>query len=182
MIVAGIDPSLTNTGIAVLIDGLPELITSTGIASHRGANHQARSRRIRAVCHRVLERLPLHPDLVVIEGILEHGPMLPSAIDRHQLWGGIYAALDHRGIPTAVINPSTLKVWTTGHGRADKAMMLSTVRGWWPHHTDITDHDRADALGLAAIGAYHLGEPMPFRTKDRHRIGLEKVAWPERTA
>lgn len=182
-IVVGLDPSLTNTGIAVLVNGAPLLLTSTGLGSPDGKSHQHRSRRVRAVCQSVLLHVTqgshgLWPDLVVIEGILEHGPMLPSAIDRHQLWGGIYGGLDAKNIPVVVINPSTLKVWVTGHGRASKGEMLTAVRAWWPNIT-IRNHDIADAAALAAIGAMHAGDPMPFTVKDRHRNSLDAVAWPE---
>jgi Holliday junction resolvasome RuvABC endonuclease subunit len=181
MIVAGIDPSLTNTGIAILVNGAPALITSTGVGSTDGKTHLDRNRRIRAVCNAVINRIDtLHKpiNLAVIEDQLEHGPMLPSALDRSAVWNGIYSALDARKIPVAVINPSTLKVWVTGHGRASKGEMLTTVRAWWPGAT-IRNHDQADAAALALIGALHVGDPLPFEPKDRHTNALTAVAWPE---
>lgn len=45
-IVAGLDLSLTNAGIAVLTDGRPTLLTSVGHGGKNGASHQHRSRRI----------------------------------------------------------------------------------------------------------------------------------------
>lgn len=179
-VVCGIDPSLTNTGIAILTNGQPTLITSTGIGGHNGADYQTRSRRLRAVLTNILHTIDQHtttPDLFVIEGILEHGPMLPSAIDRHALWHGLYAALDARNHHPAVINPATLKKWATGRGNAKKPDILATVRQWWPNEI-VMDDDRADALVLAAIGAHHAGDPMPFTPKERHTTGLEAIAWP----
>lgn len=179
MIVAGIDPSLTNTGIAILHNGQPTTIESTGIGGKSAANWLTRNRRIRATVPRILRKLTTTPDLVVIEGILEHGPMLPGAIDRHALWHALYGALDHQGIPIAVVNPSTLKIWATGKGNAKKPAILAEVRSWFTNHESrIVNHDQADALVLALMGAHHAGDPMPFELKPRHTTGLEAVHWP----
>ncbi|ETZ58020.1 hypothetical protein DKM27_24605 [Mycobacterium tuberculosis variant bovis] len=68
--------------------------------------------------------------------------------------------------------------WATGKGNADKRTVLATVRDWWPA-TRIANHDQADALVLAAIGAFHAGDPMPFAVKERHSANLAAVQWPE---
>jgi Holliday junction resolvasome RuvABC endonuclease subunit len=176
--VVGIDPSLTSAGVAVLTDGQ---ITSIEHFGFTGTNHptwQFRSRRVRWVCAQVAAVLATHNvDLVVIEGIPEHGKILPSTLDRAGLWHGLYGVADHDDTPIAVMNPSTLKAWTTGSGSAKKAAMLAQVRGWFPAQR-ITCDDEADAIALALTGAFHLGDPMPFEVKPRHTTGLEKVAWP----
>lgn len=178
MIVVGIDPSLTNTGIAILADGHPEIITSTGIGGHDGDNYRTRSRRIRAVAQRTLRYIPQTADIVVIEGPA-YAARFGNAFDRAGLWHGIYAALDHRNTPIAIVAPKTRASWATGNGNADKTMVTAAVHEWWPNYRDdITDGDRADALVLAAIGAHHHGEPMPFEPKPRHTTGLEAVQWP----
>ncbi|MEC4838158.1 hypothetical protein R2360_00205 [Mycobacteroides chelonae] len=41
------------------------------------------------------------------------------------------------------------------------------------------NHDIADAAVLALMGAFHLGEAMPFTVKERHYAGLEAAAWPK---
>jgi Holliday junction resolvasome RuvABC endonuclease subunit len=182
--IVGLDLSLVRTGIAVLTDGRPTLVRSVGHAGVSGANYRDRSRRITSQCSAVCDALKGQQspfltarsiDLAVIEDQLAHGPMLPSALDRSAMWWGVYSALASRGIPVVVVNPMTLKVWTTGKGRADKADMLAAVRewGWAP-----ANHDEADALSLASIGAFHCGDPVPFKTKDRHAATLEKVAMP----
>lgn len=115
-------------------------------------------------------------DLAVIEGPA-YGANLPSNHDRAGLWWGLYSALRARKIPTAVVAPGTRAKWATGHGRATKTDVLAAVRTWWPHQA-IRNHDIADAAVLATLGAYHLGEPMPFPVKDRHTLALEAIAWP----
>jgi Holliday junction resolvasome RuvABC endonuclease subunit len=199
MIVVGLDLSLTNAGIAVLTDGRPTLLTSVG-HDREGKSHAHRSRRIvsqtRAIISalnnalnegtvRRLEDQQL-PDLAVIEDQLEHGPMLPSALDRSALWWGVYSSLLAKRIPIAVMNPTTLKAWATGKTRSPikgeaKRQMLAEVKTWWPA-IPVRNDDIGDALALAAMGAFHLGDPMPFEVKDRHRNNMEQVAWPVMTA
>jgi len=181
MIVLGLDPSLTNTGIAILEDGQPLYLTSTGLAGHNADTYRDRSRRIRALCQRILQHLAgpleLGIDLAVIEGpaFSRH---TGASFDRSGLWHGLYASLDARNVPTAVVTPTTRSKWATGHGRADKTAVLAAVRAWWPQLA-IANHDQADALVLAAIGAHHHGDPMPFQVKPRHTAGLDAVHWPE---
>ncbi|WP_062906490.1 hypothetical protein [Mycobacterium avium] len=98
--------------------------------------------------------------------------------DGSGLWWGLYSTLRARRIPTAVIPPATRAKWATGKGNADKRTVLATVRDWWPA-TRIANHDQADALVLAAIGAFHAGDPMPFAVKERHSANLAAVQWPE---
>lgn len=176
-IVCGIDPSLTSTGIAILIQGQPELITHTGIPGHDVDNYQTRSRRVRAVCRSVLQRLPVHPDLVVIEGpayAAQHG----SVFDRSGLWHGIYGGADAKQMPLAVCAPQTRAKWATGKGTATKSDVLAVTRQWWPFQRIANDNE-ADALVLAMIGALYLHDPLPFAPKERHTLGLDAVAWPQ---
>lgn len=118
-------------------------------------------------------------DLAVIEDQLEHGPMLPSALDRSALWWGVFTALDAKRIPVAVVNPQTLKVWVTGKGgpATTKKVMHRAVVDWYGPR--VLNHDQADSAALATVGAFHLGDPMPFDVKERHVTALEKVKWPE---
>lgn len=196
MIVVGLDLSLTNAGIAVLTDGRPTLLTSVG-HDREGKSHAHRSRRIVSQTRAVIGALMTYSgpngggrdginddiDLAVIEDQLEHGPMLPSALDRSALWWGVYSSLLAKRIPIAVMNPTTLKAWTTGTTRSPikgeaKRQMLIEVKTWWPA-TPVRNDDIGDALALAAMGAFHLGDPMPFEIKDRHHNAMASVAWPD---
>lgn len=184
MIIAGIDPSLTRTGIAVLQDGIPVHLTSSGWHGSNCATYQERNQRIVSllrgrdgIIDKLRGWLP-HIDLVVMEGPEAMGTT-GHAFDRAALWHGVYSAV---GGPVAVINPTTLKIWATGKGQWPKGMakkvMLENVRPWWPD-VKITNHDIADACALATIGAARLGDPVPFELKDRHKLKLDEVAWPE---
>lgn len=180
MIVVGIDPSLTNCGIAILHNGQPAYLDTIGHPGHDGANYDNRSDRIVSQCRAIITATTRavgdRIDLAVIEGPA-YGANLPSNHDRAGLWWGLYSALRARKIPTAVVAPGTRAKWATGHGRASKTDVLTAVRTWWPNQA-IRNHDIADAAVLAALGAFHLGEPMPFPVKDRHTLALEAIAWP----
>lgn len=176
MIVVGLDLSLTRAGIAAWFDGRVNS-TSIGHGTSNAKTYFDRNRRIVsqvvAVNAVIDECRPI--DLAVIEGPLAHGPNQAGQFDRAQLWGGVYSQLLAWKIPTAVVNPSTLKAWATGKGNADKPMMLAAARESWPR---IANHDEADAAWLAALGAFRLGASMPFVVTGRHAAGAEKVEWP----
>jgi crossover junction endodeoxyribonuclease RuvC len=179
--VAGLDLSLTNAGVAVLADGRPRLIKSIGHHTRDGASYAQRNRRIvsqaRAVTG-ILKAFGVEKiDFAVIEGPLPHEPSQAYAWDRAQLWGGVFSQLLAWKIPTAVINPMTLKLWFTGAGNATKTRMLDTARGMF--REAIASHDEADAIALATLGAYRLGDPIPFKPNERQLLALEKVEWPE---
>lgn len=200
MIVAGIDPSLTSAGIAILKDGQPIHVSSPGFTDHGGGysgkSWLLRNRRVRHQARQIRDAALSHgtPDLVVIEEHPYAAKSFGGEFDRSFLWGKIYEAFDvHNfptGIPVAVVNNQTLKVWVTGKGSArdpelsrtqrqkqNKQRMVDTISSWYPHQP-IANDDIADALGLAAMGAHHFGDPMPFTVKDRHTTGLEAVQWP----
>jgi Holliday junction resolvasome RuvABC endonuclease subunit len=179
VIVAGVDPSLTSAGVAVLKDGWPVHVSHHGLNGHDGASWTSRSRRVRWTCGQIITALATCTDgidLVMIEGP-SYGSKFGSAFDRAGLWHGLYAALDARKVPVGVVAPQTRAKWAAGTARAEKREVLDAVRTWYPEQS-IANDDEADALVLATIGAFHLGEPMPFEVKPRHTTGLEKVAWP----
>lgn len=183
MIVAGIDPSLTSCGIAILEHGQPAYLDAVGHGGRNGASYAHRSRRIVSQARTITGILATWQlDLAVIEGpAYAHANAYTH--DSAGLWWGLYSALAARKVPIVVIAPQTRAKWATGSGRAEKRAVLETVRTWWPDkRAHIRNDDIADALVLAAIGAHHVGDPMPFPVKPRHTLALEAIAWPEVTA
>lgn len=180
-IILGLDLSLTNAGIAILTDGRPTTLTSVGHGGKDGASHQNRSRRIVSQTRAIMQAIgpsllnPARIDLAVIEDQLEHGPMLPSALDRSALWWGVYSALDSKRIPVAIVNPGTLKKWATGKGNAKKPEVLAAAREWCRPR----NHDEADAAWLALMGAVKLGDYPVVALTDWRINGLDAVKWPE---
>lgn len=183
MIVVGIDPSLTNCGIAILNNAKPALLQAIGHGSPNGLSYNHRSDRIVSQCRAVIKTIDKwaedtgedYPELAVIEGPA-YGANLPSNHDRAGLWWGIYSTLRTRVDGVAVVAPKTRAAWATGNGNADKRAVLNEVRTWWPHR--VANHDIADAAVLALMGSMQLGATMPFLIKPRHQHGLDVVKWP----
>lgn len=179
--IIGIDPSLTSAGIAVLVNGAPLALHSIGHASHNGRSYAHRSDRIVSQTRAVIDCVRMHTpaggyDLAVIEGpaYAHHNAYTH---DGAGLWWGLYSAIRAKRVPIAVCAPQTRAKWASGKGNAQKTEILGVVRSWWPE-TAIRNDDIADALVLAAMGATHLGDRLPFELKDRHRVTLEAIDWP----
>lgn len=190
MIAVGIDPSLTSTGVAVLVDGRPEHYARYGRAGHNGASWTSRSRRVRRLIRETTEAALSvgRPDVAVIE---EH----PYAIgnqgnefDRAALWHGIFGNLDAHNVPVVVIGNTRGKAWVTGAGRATKDDTIAVIDQWYAEQLaeplaswrkNQNPDDVADALSYATMGAYKLGDPIPFEPKERHRTALALLPWPK---
>lgn len=191
MIAVGIDPSLTSTGVAVLVDGRPAHYGRYGRPGQNGASYTTRSRRVRRMIREVTEAAFAggKPDVFVIE---EH----PYAVgnqgnefDRAAVWHGVFGNMDAREVPGVVVNNSTAKAWVTGIGNPGKNGVIEVIDEWFAGHIDpplakwrkTVDHpdDVADALGFATMGAYKLGDPLPFEPKERHRTALALLPWPK---
>lgn len=126
-------------------------------------------------------------DLAVIEaGAFSRGAQSQAAeilsalrfMVRHRLW--------RLGIPFAMVTPSTLKLFTTGYGKATKQQMVAAVDE--RHMTGLASvmvkdgrYDRADAFALAAMGYYHVGQPLPVHipAPPPHLASLSAVEWPD---
>lgn len=175
--VLGLDLSLTSAGIAILTDGHPTLITSLGHRSPNGKSYAHRSNRIVSQCRAIMAPLADHAiDLAVIEGP-SYGDNLPSNHDRAGLWWGVFSALRARRVPVAVIPPATLKLFTTGNGRAKKHEMTAMAREWFGPRVQNTD--QADAICAATVGAFWMDDNVPFIVKDQHRNRISAIEWPE---
>jgi Holliday junction resolvasome RuvABC endonuclease subunit len=185
VIIAGIDPSLTSCGIAILRDGRPVLLTSVGHTGRDGASYDERSRRIVSQARAVMATMMIHPDsldlpidLAVIEGPA-YDSKFGHSFDRAGLWWGLYSALLARKVPIAVVPPSNLKAWATGKGNARKPVVAEAVRTTWADwRARLTNDDICDALVLAEMGARHLGEQLHFEPRRRHVEALESICWP----
>ena len=187
MSIVGIDPSLTSTGIAVLAlhpVGSTKVmaVAAVGRDGTAGEGYPERARRIVAQTRRVISQIPADTELMVMEGP-SYGSQYGAQMDRHALWMGVYSTIQGRGVPIAVVAPGTREKWATGSvprgidRKVRKARVLAAVREMFPGER-IRNDDEGDALILAAMGAHHLGWPMPFETKERHTTGLQAIDWP----
>lgn len=97
---------------------------------------------------------------------------------RHRLW--------RLGIPYALVPPSTLKLATTGYGKATKQQMVAAVderHGTGLAAVKVKDgrYDQADALALAAMGYEHVRHPLPchFPALPLNHQAMHAVKWPD---
>jgi len=170
--VAGIDISLTGTGVATL--GGTTLITSTG---RRKDSILQRRTRLKTIADQILTAVGT-VDLAVVEGPSHHS-VGGSVWDRGGLWWIVVDRLCARDIPVAVMPPMSRAKYATGNGGSRKAAVMEAAQR---RYGAILDNDNeADALVLRAAGLDWLGVPLA-EVPDGHRAALAGCQWPERAA
>lgn len=162
MLIIGIDPSLTSTGIVVLRGNKVELAVTTKNKPALGTIE-----RVRLIYERIVdiqENLSdgekwQAPDLIVIEGF-SYGSKGRSVFDIAYLGWRIREDLERLkeqdNIPWLEVPPSQLKKFATGQGNANKEIILQQVYKRWG--VEFSDNNQADAYVLAQIGRAYLGD------------------------
>lgn len=186
VIVAGVDLSLTSTGIAIAsvhqAAGSPPVMTPDSdrirSAGRAGATLEERGRRLDEITDAVVVRI-CGADLVVIEGPSLGQARQGGQHDRAGLWHLVVKALRISGIPVAEVPPSVRSKYATGAGNAGKDAVLAAAVKRYPDW-DITGNDVADAVILAAMGCRHLGHPIDSLPQI-HLSAMTKVRWPDTT-
>lgn len=182
MRVVGLDLSLTSTGMS---DGTTHRAVQTGPAD---GSIERRIHRIMRDIHAFM-RIPAggtyeYPDLAVIEGAA-YGARGTAVDQLAGLRWYVRTDLTVQGIPFAIVTPTSLKLYTTGSGRATKAGMVAALDH--RYGTRLADvkvkdgrYDMADALGLAAMGYDHMNVlfSLTNRFPAPHRAALDSVEWP----
>ena len=179
MMVVGIDPSLTSTGV-VVVDAQDRLTVQTATVESRGARSDSwasRSERVRGLAASVTAEVPVSARLVVMESPSLSQRNAGSAHDRAGLWWAIYWRLTDRGIPVLPVPPAVRAKYAAGKGNAAKDAVMLAVARRYPH-VDIGNNNEADAMVLAAIGARLLGEPVEDSLPKTHTDALQKVTLP----
>lgn len=185
MIVVGIDPSLTGTGLA-RVDTEDQLVVQTDTIVTKGTTRDTvaeRGLRIATIAERRIGDYVLglpdseRCDLAVIEAPSLGQTRQGGQLDRHGLWWLTVRRLHILGIPVAVVTPAARAKYATGKGNASKDAVLLAVARRYPH-VDVTNNNEADALVLAAMGARWLGQPIDELPKV-HLEAMVKVEWPD---
>lgn len=191
MMIVGLDPSLTSTGIATWRDGEVTIqkIETSGAADATLLERHRRLHNLRLdiglACHGA--------DVVLIEGPSHGAPRQRGTFDRNGLWWlvvdwfGNYCSetaehgrKDATGVPIVEVPPATLKKYATGNGSAGKeAMLVAAVRRF--PDVPVNTNDEADAMWLLAIGCQHLGQSIVEVPKVNLTF-LSKIEWPESVA
>lgn len=171
--VAGLDISLTSTGIATL--GGTTRVPTTG---RRKDTIVQRHTRMKHITDTVLTEVgDVH--LACIEGPVGYATPGGSTWDRGGLWWRIVAALLDRDIPVAVISPTARAKYATGSGAARKTAVLEAAQR--RYGALLESDDEADALILRAMGLDWLGQPLA-EVPAGHRAALAGCQWPDREA
>lgn len=184
--IAGIDLSLTSTGIAracfeaadghELMYPFVRRVKSTGNA---GASLDDRWKRLASLVGTIADEVA-DATLVVIEGPSFGQARQGGQHDRAGLWWLLVNELrEICKMPVAEVPPSVRAKYATGAGNAGKDAVLAATVKRYPDW-DITGNDVADAVILAAMGARHLGQPIDSLPQI-HLSAMTKVRWPEPT-
>lgn len=174
MSVMGIDLSLKCTGIAILAPGILETHTVRS-AGKEDASLAHRASRLRFIAVQVeLHVINFKPRLVVIEGP-SYGSKNGHAHDRSGLWWMVVSPLRQRGIHVTEVPPTCRAKYATGNGAAGKHEVLSAAQTRWGYEG--TNHNEADAVILAAMGARHLGCIKDDDLPATHLSAMETIRW-----
>ncbi|WP_405057032.1 hypothetical protein OG474_30390 [Kribbella sp. NBC_01505] len=185
MRVAGLDLSLTSTGIAVICDGAPEF---THTVKSTGTKHDTLAQRYERLGRLSFEIADVaigtaDIDLAVIESP-SYGSKFGSPHDRSGLWWAVVRELMAEDIPVATVSPQGRAKYGSGKGNAGKAVVFAAaVETYTPLGFNIPNHDVADAVILAAMGSRHLGHPVAdidsSRAVDEKKLeAMGGAAWP----
>ncbi len=175
MIIVGIDPSLTGTGIAI-VDTDDRLVIEVKTHNTKGTRADTIPQRLDRLRRLVADIVTdaFHADLVVIEV-----PAMSKANSGTSMlngfWWMLVSALDAAGRRIATAQPTSLKKYATGKGNASKDTVILAVARRFPH-AYFTNNNEADALVLAAMGADACGYPLVDMPAS-HRAALDGVQW-----
>lgn len=162
--VVGLDPSLTAAGIAVIkhpqhsdTPNAPRLVC-VGASGQNGDSLPTRSIRVGDQAERILRSMPASVRLVVVEALPPKPPLNTKLYqERAALVLRVVEFLARRRIPVVDVGVTTLKLWATGDGSADKAAVVDAMQTLWPHAAIGGNDNKSDALALATMGAQRLG-------------------------
>lgn len=186
-VVLGVDPSLTVSGCALVRFG-----ESTDAADPLWETWRGRSpkpevesvettrRRIRVMLREILSFVPARLSLSVVEGPAMGAKHTPLADERAGLRWMLIDQLMARG-PVVLVSPNSRQLLAHPEpvprgtsGTVRKRLVSESVRALVPD-AHVPDHNVADAVALAAAGAYRLGLGMPYTAKQEAAHG--KVSW-----
>ena len=174
--VAGVDLSLTSTGIAVVTiddDGTHRYVNRIQSKGGTGATLYDRRERLATITAAVMA--VSGSNLIVIEGP-SFGSVSGSQHDRSGLWWLVVNRLLHGGDTVVEVPPTCRTKYATGAGNLGKDAVLAAAVKRYPEW-DITGNDVADAVILAAMGARHLGHPID-NLPQVHLSAMTKIHWP----
>lgn len=142
----GLDPSLNSTGYAYYCDGEYR----TGVVQPWGKVRGLE--RLDQVCRRVAVLLDqFQPDIIAYEGYAFGKQKMNNAylLDRAELGGLLKREVYIRKIPLLVVPPTSLKLYATGKGNADKDEVVRALEE--QSGLRFKFNDEADAYALVRM-------------------------------
>lgn len=160
MRIAGIDPSLNATGLALADGSTQTLKQKASDGDYRLVN----------IANGIRGYILGRHDLAIMEDLPRNAM---GAGVTGQVQGVVRQALQESSIPYLLVSAATLKKFATDNGRADKAQM----RQAWLERTGIDNprDDEVDAAWLRTLGQFMAGE-MP--AERGHWGGAVAKLWP----
>lgn len=172
MTVAGLDLSITSTGLArIYPDG--RFITDAIGARPSGSTTADQALRLSDLSLRISQWLR-DDDSVLVEG-MAFAAGKSYARDIAGLWWMVVSRLVRRDIRVSVAPPTVLKKWATGKGNAGKELVALHIGRLYPT-ADVTGSDELDALALAHMAACRAGYDVPTRAHHNEQI-WRSVEW-----
>lgn len=172
--VAGLDLSLTGTGVCRLATGQPATLATIGSAGKRDDTLAQRHQRLVRLAGRILHAVG-DVDLAVVEG-----PAYASTTghmhDRSGLWWLVVHGLRNHAGRVVEVTPASRCRYATGKGNAPKDAVLAAVVRRYPG-IEVGTNDEADALVLAAMGARALGDPIEERLPQANLAKWSDLRW-----
>ena len=169
MLVLGIDPSLTGTGIAAISLDLDGNVFGATATTLKVPGKVDTIDRIFYIARNVTHWVSICSDRNLSNIIIEDLPaMAKGAGHTGQAQGairyGISSGSQYNPCQVLALAPATLKKFIAGSGKADKAAVIEAVRERVGHLTTINDDNQGDAMALALYGAgiaNHRGPVVP---------------------
>lgn len=180
VLVLGVDPSLTCTGLCVWHDGRVQ----TG--SIRTRPEDLRVHRQTRIADEVMRHVnPLVPVLAIIEAVYQGG-FGRTSLDLAGLHDVLVYEFVRRGVRVGVASPKAVKLFATNNGNARKAAMVAEARALLGVTTK--NDNEADALWMATMGVVAMGgqvngwpqradHPPAVAAQKRREDTLAKVTW-----
>lgn len=173
MIVTGIDPSLTGTGLARIVSdaGKVRAVATHTVGSEPcGKSVEARLDRLSVIVSEVAEFI-LPGSLVLIESPA-YTRQAGARHERSGLWWLIARAAKAAGCRVVEVSPTARARYATGNGNPGKRAVVAAMREQFPL-VPLADDNQADALALAQLGMRLVGSPIEREPRQHH---LDAVA------
>lgn len=174
MKIVGIDPSLTATGLAILEEGK---WVELDVLSNKLRGHERMDYILTTLADLFVTLRK--GDIVVMEG-----PSFNSQGQRTHELAGLWWLIRQEmwyypDITVAIVSPTTRAKYATGKGNANKDAVYEAISKDFPN-MEIKDHNVADAMVFAAMGARKTGAPIDVKVEGSPEMdAFNKVEWPD---